>query len=115
MEALRLGIDGGNDDAGKYADCKFSNNKQFEDLINFYLHKKNDLELAAYVSFATETFGRPRRVFEAVIADFHLGNERIFRTKATWDTAASTVSGSEEMEWSYDQKLIADRSLLLEL
>jgi integrase len=116
MEALQLGIDGGNDDAGKYADCKFSNNKQFEQLINYYLQEKNDLELSAYVSFAAETFGRPRRVFEARIEDFHSINERILRTKTTWGGLSSTINSStEEAGWSYDQRLIADRSLLLEL
>lgn len=102
MEALQLGIDGSKDEAGKYADCKFSGG-EFEDLMKHYL-EKNDLELAAYVAFATETFGRPERVFQAGKHDFHLVRERVTRTKASWDA-----------DWSYDERLIADRRMQLEL
>jgi hypothetical protein len=102
METLQLGIDGGIDDAGKYADCKFSGS-QFEELINYFLNK-DDLELAAYISFATETFGRPERVFEAKASDFVLTKERITRTKATWDE-----------DWIFDSRLVNDRRMQLEL
>jgi hypothetical protein len=103
MEALQLAIDGSIDGAGKYADCKFSSGGQFEDLISYFL-KENKLELAAYVSFATETFGRPERVFQARIQDFSLTKEKIERTKATWDA-----------DWIYDSRLVADRRMQLEL
>jgi hypothetical protein len=102
MEGLQLGIDGSIDEAGRYADCKFSGN-QFEELINHFL-KKDELELATYVSFATETFGRPERVFEAKTSDFVLTKERITRTKATWDE-----------DWMYDSRLVNDRRMQLEL
>lgn len=102
MEASQLGIDGGNDEVGKHADCKFYGN-EFEDLINHFL-KRNNLEMAAYVAFATETFGRPERVWQAKIQDFRLVKEKKTRTKATWDS-----------DWSYDEKLIADRRMQLEL
>ncbi len=102
MEGLQLGIDGSIDEAGRYADCKFSGN-QFEELINYFLNK-DDLELAAYVSFATETFGRPERVFQAKAADFVLTIERITRTKATWDE-----------DWIYDSRLVNDRRMQVEL
>jgi hypothetical protein len=103
MEALQLGIDGGKDEVGKYADCKFYGS-EFEDLIRYFLKADNNIELAAYVAFATETFGRPERVFNAKIQDFRLSKERIARTKASWD-----------IEWLYDERLIADRSMQLEL
>lgn len=102
MEASQLGIDGGNDEVGKHADCKF-HGTEFEELINYFL-KKDDLEMAAYVAFATETFGRPERIWQANIRDFRLVNERKTRTKATWDS-----------DWSYDAKLIADRRVQIEL
>lgn len=102
MEALQLGIDGSKDEAGKYADCKFSGS-EFEDLIRYYL-EKNDMELAAYVTFATETFGRPERVFQARMHDFHLVKEKVTRTKASWD-----------LDWVYDERLVADRRMQLEL
>lgn len=102
MEALQLGIDGSKDGAGKYADCKFHGN-EFEDLMNYYLNK-NDLEMAAYVAFATETFGRPKRVFLAKTSDFHIVKEKLVRTKAIWDS-----------DWSYDGRLIADRRMQMEL
>lgn len=102
MEALQLGIDGGKDEAGKYADCKFFNT-EFEDLMSYFL-KADNLELAAYVAFATETFGRPERVFSAKTQDFRLFKERIARTKASWDP-----------DWLYDERLIADRRMQLEL
>lgn len=102
MEGLQLGIDGSIDEAGKYADCKFSGS-QFEDLIRYFL-EENNLELAAYVSFATETFGRPERVFQTAIQDFSLTKEKIERTKATWDA-----------DWIYDSRLVADRRMQLEL
>jgi len=70
MEASQLGIDGGNDEVVKHADCKFFGN-EFEDLTNHFL-KKGYLESAAYVVFATETFGRPERVWQAKIRDFRL-------------------------------------------
>ncbi|NOJ27420.1 MAG: hypothetical protein DA330_05355 [Nitrososphaera sp.] len=102
MEALQLGIDGSKDEVGKYADCKFHGN-EFEDLMNYYLNK-NDLEMAAYVAFATETFGRPGRVFMAKASDFHIVKEKLTRTKATWDS-----------DWSYDERLVADRRMQMEL
>lgn len=102
MEGLQLGIDGSIDEAGRYADCKFSGN-QFEELIKYFLHH-DDIELAAYVSFATETFGRPERVFQAKASDFVLTKERITRTKATWDE-----------DWIYDNRLVNDRRMQLEL
>lgn len=102
MEALQLGIDGSKDEAGKYADCKFHDN-EFEDLMNYFLNK-NELEMAAYVAFATETFGRPNRVFLAKTADFRLAREKISRAKATWDS-----------DWSYDERLITDRRMQMEL
>jgi hypothetical protein len=102
MEALQIGIDGGKDEVGKYADCKFVGS-QFEDLIRYYLGK-NDLELAAYVSFGTETFGRPERVFQAKMHNFTLVREKTARTKASWD-----------MDWIYDERLVADRRMQLEL
>lgn len=102
MEAAQLGIDGGNDEVGKHADCKFYGN-EFEDLINHFL-KKGDLEMASYVAFATETFGRPERVFQANIQDFRLVKEKKIRTKATWDS-----------DWSYDDRLVADRRIQVEL
>jgi hypothetical protein len=102
MEAAQLGIGGGNDEVGKHADCKFYGN-EFEDLINHFL-RKNDLELAAYVAFATETFGRPERVWQALIHDFSPVKERKTRTKASWDS-----------DWSYDERLIADRKIQVEL
>lgn len=102
MEASQLGIDGGNDEVGKHADCKFYGN-EFEDLINHFL-KKGDPEMAAYVAFATETFGRPERIFQANIRDFRLVKEKKTRTKATWDS-----------DWSYDDRLIADRRVQVEL
>lgn len=97
MEAAQLGIDRGSDDAGKHADCKFTGNKEFEDLIRYYL-KSDNLEMAAYVAFATETFGRPERVSQAKIWDFKLAKERMTRTKARWDS-----------DWTYDEKLVGDR------
>lgn len=102
MEGLQLGIDGSIDEAGRYADCKFSGN-QFEELIKYFL-QHDGLELAAYVSFATETFGRPERVFQARVSDFVLTKERITRTKATWDE-----------DWIYDSRLVNDRRMQLEL
>jgi hypothetical protein len=102
MEASQLGMDGGYDEAGKHADCKFYGS-EFEDLISHFL-KKDDLEMVAYVAFATETFGRPERVFQAHISDFKLVKERRIRSKATWDP-----------DWSYDEKLIVDRRMQLEL
>ncbi len=101
MEALQLGIDGSKDETGKYADCKFFDS-QFEDLINHFLNV--DLEMAAYVAFATETFGRPKRAFLAKASDFRLVKENITRTKATWDS-----------DWSYDERLIADRRMQIEI
>jgi hypothetical protein len=92
----------GNDEVGKHAECKFYGN-EFENLIEHFV-KKDDLEMAAYVAFATETFGRPERVWQARIRDFRLINERKTRTKASWDS-----------DWSYDEKLIADRRMLVEL
>jgi hypothetical protein len=102
LEALQLGIDGSKDETGKYADCKFHGN-EFEDLMNYFL-ERNDLEMAAYVAFATETFGRPNRVFLAKTSDFRLVKERLVRTKATWDS-----------DWSYDERLITDRRMQMEL
>jgi hypothetical protein len=102
MEASQLGIDGGNDEVGKHADCKFYGN-EFEDLINHFL-KKGDQEMAAYVAFATESFGRPERIFQANIRDFRLVKEKKIRTKATWDS-----------DWSYDDRLLADRRVQVEL
>lgn len=102
MEALQLGIDGSKDEVGKYADCKFVDS-EFEHLINYFLRQDN-LELAAYVAFATETFGRPERVFKARVQDFRLIMEKTARTKATWDS-----------DWSYDERLIADRRMQMEL
>lgn len=102
MEALQLGIDGSKDETGKYADCKFIDN-QFEDLMNYFLNK-NDLEMAAYVAVATETFGRPNRVFLARTSDFHIVREKMARTKASWDS-----------DWIYDDRLVADRRMQVEL
>lgn len=102
MEASQLGIDGGNDEVGKHADCKFYGN-EFENLIEHFV-KKDDFEMAAYAAFATETFGRPERVWQALIHDFRLVKERKTRTKASWDS-----------DWSYDEKLIADRKIQVEL
>lgn len=103
MEALQLGIDGGKGEIGKYADCRFSSTDEFEALIEYYL-RSNNLELAAYVAFATETFGRPERVFQASREEFRFVKERVQRTRATWDS-----------DWSFDPRLIADRRMQMEL
>jgi len=103
IEAKLLGIDAANDAQGKYADCKFSNAEDFGNLINYFL-EQNNLELAAYVAIAVETFGRPGSIFRSKISDFRLANDRMVRTKATWDR-----------DWLYDDALVAERRTQIEI
>lgn len=79
-ELLALGIDGKKDNAGKYANVKLTD-EQIIDLIEYY-EDRGDLEMAAYVAFAIETFGRPNRIFEAKKSDFEFIEREIER--AVW-------------------------------